>query len=152
MTVRVLRYAARPPDFPNPEDVRVCFVGTDTLLDLDANDTMQWRAAADENVAEMTIDDMVGLTMASAWKKIMAGSAGVAADHASKMRVASVMRVASDRVRAALHEELRLKATVGDRRVEAADVQAAIATVAPFLIELRESLREGTEGSLLNCS
>ena len=140
VAVRVLRYTARPPEFPAPEEVRVCFVSGDTLLDLANNDTMAWRrAGAAVGGFVGSVDDVVGSVMDVAWRR---ATAGRAVDAATQLRVASVMRVASERFRGALSEAIAARRQPA-ALVDAADVQAAFQRVAPFLAELRETLAAG---------
>jgi len=43
MPVYLLRYESRPPEFPEPEERRVCFISAQTIYDVEEGDVLCWR-------------------------------------------------------------------------------------------------------------
>lgn len=165
--VHVLRYAARPPEFPETEDIRVVFGSANTLLDIENDATMEWRhqceavRAADIEVGDTanpleddevtgTVESVVQSTMQNVLQRVWPAM-HKRADAASQRRVASVMREAGEHVKAAFHARLREKTEQGalTNVITVADTRLVLESIAPSLLELRNSLRDGTDAEIL---
>ena len=128
---RSLRYAARPPEFPDEEVRSVCFVDNSTVLDLGSDTLMEWRSAraltGSVDDIECSIEPIIQPIVERLW-----ASYTQRADAASQRCMASAIARIKARVSDAFKALAQRKRSAGEEdTMEEGDVQRVLAEVGP---------------------